>query len=112
MQFRPGVAPSSFIDDCTKEMNQCILKELGDANITINGEAVCAIFNIEAEKFEGFEDGPGQKVETITLDWLKDDAPNVRSGNPVVVNGRRYKIKKGFPMDLKDCWLTAELSDC
>lgn len=112
MQFRPGASRQSFVDRCTKEMNRTVVDALGD-DVLICGEPVRACFEFEAgEKFQFDNNSAGQISEMITLDWLKEDQPNVRSGDPVVFNGRTYTIKKGFPINMQDCWLRAELKDC
>lgn len=110
MQIRPGVAHQSFIDDCAKQIDRCVIDELADC-VHICGEPVKAILEDETEKFDGF-DGAGQEGRIITLYWLKSDQFNARSGDPVVFKGQTYKIKKGYPIDTRDCWLMAELSTC
>lgn len=111
MQLRPGRQRESFVDRCTKQLNECVADALGDHNVLICGELVRAIFDHEAEKYN-FGDGPGQLAETLTISWLKKEQPNARAGDPVRINGRGYKIKNGYPIDNRDCWLTAELIDC
>jgi hypothetical protein len=92
-------------------MNSAALEVLGDS-VLICGEPVRACFDFEpAEKFD-FGNGVGQQAERISIEWLAADAPNVRAGDSVVFDGRAYKVKNGFPINMRDCWLRAELSDC
>lgn len=115
VQIIPGAAPSqgSFLKRCVKkEVDECIVDELSDG-ATMCGEYVpSAIIEDESEK-HFFSQGPGQVGRMLTIEWLKDEAPNVRSDDPVVTpEGKTYKIKKGSVMDLDGCWCRAELSTC
>lgn len=111
MQIRPGRTTARFVDRCAKQIDECVIEELSDGLVLIGGEAVHAIFEIEAEKV-GYGDGPESTVKTAQVFWLSKDNPNVRSGDRVVLGDNHYTIKKGFPMDLEDCWLYAELNEC
>ena len=96
------------MDECVKEMDRCVLDELSDGSAYIASQYVPeVIFDHTTEKDDPFGDGVSQRVDTITLHWLKEYMPSARSGNEVKYRGKTYRIKKGYPLDTNDCWLMA-----
>jgi len=52
--------PKSFIDDCVKQMDDCVIDHLSE-QLHICGELVCGILEDTTEKVFSFGDGPSQK---------------------------------------------------
>lgn len=107
MQIIPGF--DSEFEQCRKEAILCQFEVYGKPAV-VCGETITAICKEEYVKEDEFGVAVNDVLRQIW--WLKDDMPNARAGSDVIVDNHRYTIKNGFPIDLQDCRLMAELKFC
>ena len=79
---------------------------MGDRDVTIRGERVCAYVRRRFFKYDFGDVGAPDSV--IEIRWLKFDLSDVQCGDLVVWCGRQFKIKND-PEDLYTGWYRAEL---
>ena len=112
MQIRPGPkAATGFIRECAKEVARCVVEEFG-SQAYLDGKQCLVVFDPEDEEKFGLGEGLQMTGQTISVVWMHEDKPDVRSGATLAINAREYKIKKGYPILQSACLCYAELDDC
>jgi len=92
-------------------MDRCLVGTVTD-QVHICGELVCSGILEDTTEKHFFSEGPAQQGRIVELSWLKEEMPSARAGDSVIYKNQTFKIKPGFPVDLRDCWMMAELSTC
>lgn len=111
-QIIPGPSTQSgFIKDCGKDVARCVVEELG-SDALLDGRPIRVVFDPEDEEKLSLGEGMSMTGQVLSAVWLHDQRPDVRSGAELIVMGRKYHIKRGFPILQSGCLCYAELDDC
>ncbi|AOK53462.1 hypothetical protein [Burkholderia stagnalis] len=81
--------------DLVADVDAAVLRDLGDADITIDGQPVDGMF---ASPWLGPDLGSQRTQLVAPVFHLRDrDATNVRQGSVLVSNGERYRVLEAKP---------------
>lgn len=112
MQIIPGPSASTgFIKECAKDVARCVVDEFGSEAL-LDGRPITVVFDPDDEQKFALGQGFEMTGQVLSVVWLHEDRSDVRSGAKLLVDGREYTIKKGFPILQSACLCYAELNDC